>query len=609
MPVRRLVIHFLPGHRLRYSVEMSSDALFDMSAALRQQDPKADTATAPRMALHTWLRGEIELLPVGRAQDRIQALCSIRPSDLQILANGRDIQDRLSQLRQELSQPILAEFNRKGQIDSVRFDPHCDTTAQGFARSLLAYLQLSVPNAAAEPAWEAKEAEPNGVFLAAYTRQAQTEGEVTLRKTKRAAGTPETARPSRGLQAAKTVTPAGALTITFDTSSGLTKSVCGEEYFATSLGAVPVAQSRNTISLVLQGQSTVEPAQLTSLQHLAEERIRQTRGLSLAQDPEMTPQQEAQIQRANLGTRTWADIQKQLARLDRSASASKDAQALLPRLKASIYLHPNVCDALQMLLLSAPPGGIKMGLTVETLRAAGHERAQRTLLAVLRARQHEVRVMALLLPALGQLEAPIPEVEAALLKLSSGKAPSLVTSTACLALGAVTQTLSQSAPERAHRITQTLLERLQQTRSTEEKQTLLLALANAAQPDTLPELLQQTQDASPQVRGVALLALGRLPGEEADRKLCRALATEADARVRLATVMATEGRLGSATVRQGMLEALQGDKDIQVRLTALNVLWNGARQQPEVCASVQNAAQHDSSEEIRKAARSLLAQQ
>jgi hypothetical protein len=608
-----LTLHPDRGYRLLYSFAMNSQALFDMSAALRQQDPNADTSHAPKMILLTALKGTVELVPLGSlsqhgTDDRIQVLCTLRPAELRLEQNGVEVTEPLAQLRQQLAEPILVEYTHRGQIASVRFNSDCDTTAQGFARTLLAYLQVTLPNDFTQPTWQAREAEPNGIFMTRYTRQTATPDVLTVNKIKCGPASTAPQATAGQLQATQTVTPGGTLTLTLDARRGLIRTVYGAESFATVLGTAPVARSRNTISLALLSRLPLSSATNRSLLSVARQRRQQSGGRTLAQSPEITPQQEARIQRANLGDATVEQVLAQLAALDGSTTPEKQANALLPRLKACIYLYPEILFTLRAQLQSAPADKIRMALIAEALRAAGTPAAQRLLIAVLDARHREVRAAGLLIPTLAQLQAPIPQVEAVLAEMAFGKGGDpLITSTACLALGVLAHTLSTQAPERANHLTQVLQYRLLQTRSNEQKRTLLLALANAAQPSTLPTLLHQAHDHSPEVRGSALLALGRLPGEQAERPICAALTTEPDANVRLAAAMAAKGKLSSAAVRQGLLQVLQRDHNTQVRIKALYTLWNGARSRPEVEAGVQQAAKQDASEDVRQAALTLLA--
>jgi len=597
-----------PHSRLVYAVDMSSQAVLDMRAALRQQDPSADISKAPMMTLTTELRGDIEMVPVDNVGPITRVLCTIHPEQLRLQANGAEVAQTIPQLMRQLRQPVLVEYTRQGQISRVHFDCNWDTTSQGFARALLGYLQVTLPDRANQTIWRAREAETNGRFVTEYSRQARTQGMLTLRKAKTAAVTIQTAPSAHQLQGAKTITPTGELILILDAGRGILQSVRGEERFDTTLGTVLVARSRNAVAIALQNRMPVTIAQHDVLLRIARQQAQEAPGISLAQTPETAPQQEAQIQRANLGDATPEQILAQLADLDHSPTPDQAARQLLPRLKACIYLYPQFCRTLQAQLLSAQPDGIRMALMVEALRAAGHPAAQQTLINVAQARRTEVRALGLLIPTLAQLVNPTRQVDTWLQEVAFGKSDPFIASMACLSLGALTHTLAMSAPERSRRLILTLENHLQGCPSPRRKQTLLLALANAAQPSTLPVLLHETRDRSPEVRSGALLALGRLPGPQPERALCLALAADKDATVRLAAALASGGHLGSARVRQVLLQALRTDRDIRIRIKALSTLWGGARSRPEVVTGVQAAASQDASEDVRQAARTLLAQ-
>ena len=128
----------------------------------------------------------------------------------------------------------------------------------------------------------------------------------------------QTAPSAHRLQGSRTVTPAGALTLLLDADRGLLQSIRGEERFDTSLGAARVARSRNTVAIALRKRLPVTGDQHEALLRIARRQARQAPGLSLAQTPDTGPQQEARIQRANLGDATQEQILAQLSDLDRS---------------------------------------------------------------------------------------------------------------------------------------------------------------------------------------------------------------------------------------------------------------------------------------------------
>src|SRR5262249_27244060 len=155
-------------------------------------------------------------------------------------------------------------------------------TSQGFARTLLGYLQVTPPDKANQTIWRTREAEPNGRFVIEYSRQARTQGTLTLRKAKTAAVTTQTASVAHQLRRAKTITPSGALTLVLDADRGILQSIRGEERFDTTLGAAPVAQSRNTVTIALQRRMPVTIAQHDVLLQIARQQARQAPGISLA---------------------------------------------------------------------------------------------------------------------------------------------------------------------------------------------------------------------------------------------------------------------------------------------------------------------------------------
>src|SRR6185295_16852692 len=174
-----------------------------------------------------------------------------------------------------------------------------------------------------------------------------------------------------------------------------------------------------------------------------------------------------------------------------------------------------------------------------------------------------------------------------------------------LALGVTAARLAGDSAEDARSIVDELLCRLAQTSDPEQRCLVLRALGNTADPRALPALRGQLLDAWPRVRGAAVEALHAFSEPIVDALIVQVLASDPDASVRRAAVLASSLR-PLAPLLGGLGQALGSDREVSVRLAIVHLLGQHL-DSPEAAALLDRAARRDATEDVRAEARRLLA--
>src|SRR5262249_5019458 len=143
--------------------------------------------------------------------------------------------------------------------------------------------------------------------------------------------------------------------------------------------------------------------------------------------------------------------------------------------------------------------------------------------------------------------------------------------------------------------------------STDTTRLLLLALGNAGSARAYSTIARFTADSSPAVRAAAATALRWIDSDQAGSQLIKVLTSDSEAGVRLEAATALALRKTDTTSFEAQKRALALDDDDKVRSALLRNLWKSRVIFPEARRLVETAATSDSSEDVRKTAKELLA--
>jgi hypothetical protein len=367
-----------------------------------------------------------------------------------------------------------------------------------------------------------------------------------------------------------------------------------------------VAHAVSALRLVRTALVSLPRAQLAVAQARADALRASAAAVALYQ-PRSPAEVETNIERNELGADTLAEIE---ARLTAVQAAGADADrsetdALYLKLKALIYLHPDTAAALGASLVSDNAATPRFRLVAGALGAVGSPEAQTALAAAIRARPTDWPTLSAVTPELCTLPSPTEDAEGAVRSLIPS-ADSNTAAMAWLCLGGMARGLAQSAPPRSAAIVAELTQGLEASPDENAKALLLQAIGNANAAAAMPAVSPYASSASPVLRAAAMDAMRGIPLPAVDGALRQALAGDGDAKVRREAAFALGFRPPDPADFAAEKTALAADQDAQVRAALVGDLAKLTGPFPEARALIQSAADNDPSEDVRKAAASLL---
>jgi hypothetical protein len=201
----------------------------------------------------------------------------------------------------------------------------------------------------------------------------------------------------------------------------------------------------------------------------------------------------------------------------------------------------------------------------QALGAVGHNQAQASLAAAIKARLNVEPVAQCLIAILAQVKVPSELAEGTLRELAFGSAAEPITGSAQLALGAMARQLKEASPERAARIVAKVLQELNTACSENRTCHLLLVLGNSGAEEALSAIRPRLDDKALSVRVAAVSALRFIAADEAETILIQKLTADPESEVRGAAIAAFRYRPMTNTAFQSICEVLRSDKSDRMR--------------------------------------------
>jgi HEAT repeat protein len=617
-PAFRLSYRLSPGDRLIYAIRYQSSSQTDFRNLFQPNSvPQGEASEAPVLQAQSYralLNGELAVEVLKR--DAAGLLCAVRVMDPSVELN---VDDRESPARAEtvalsLARDIFAEMSPRGRIVRVLVASDLDTLARGFIFSVLSKIQFVLPEGrgVARGTWQAEEDDPNGRYLARYVREEPNgvaEGPslppnlLAFRKT-RTGYLPQSPGNEALLPRLPTVIhPGGGLRILFDTKGGFVDTIEGSETERVTVSGREVALVESRIALRCIKKEAVPAPELRAAaeRYMSQSSVSEFVPLSMALSEK---ESEQDIQRTALGQATLDTLTADLARAE--ADGLKSDTSLYLKFKALVYLHPEVSPALGKLLSSASPGSLTGDILGGALAAVGNPSAQAVLAQIILARRSEPEFVLDLIQDLARVRFPTEAAERAFRELASGTTDRRVYEAALFGLGTMSRNLKETSPERAAGIADWLASLVRPAMAPQNLDTVLKALGNSGSGKALPVLREFSRDPSSSLRAAAVTGLRFVGPGEADDILAETLASDADASVRAAALLALSFRPPTARTLQAEVQAVLKDSSESVRLAALENLGRIAGGSSQILAVIKRVADADPSESVRKSAAAML---
>ncbi len=606
-----------------YHFEYSSIATADLRLLFHSDNSKAGQRSGEQLpapiSVASVLRGELVVTIVGSHPGRAEVLYVLRNAFVQLVINGQEQVAQQNDVAKDLSRGVLVELTPEGRIIDFYTTGNGANLSKDFTRTLLAAVQFVVPAPTHRDAhsWTVREEDRNGPYIARYTvlsnsTTSQAGGletnKIAIRKTKiryLPAVTQKTVPgPENKAESQRALTSKGSFEGQFDPTQRRLVSLQGTETQETAIHGKRVAHSEVTLRLTLTSTTELLPSEMRDIRRTLSTLKKDSSRLALFA-PHSAEEIKSNIQRSELGTATLEGLLTQLAAADAKKEKSEETSLYL-KFKALVYVHPDSSVRLGEIMSGAPASSLTFRILAGALGAAEHPEAQAALARAIEARPDDWPALSSLISALCAVRRPTPEAQNTMRQLANSSADSNISSAALLGLGNMARSLAHTDQKRSAEIVDELIQRLANSQTENAKRMLAQALGNAASPRIMPVISRLATDTSPAVRAAALDSLRAVPLPEADKLLIQALASDTDVRVRLEAAFALGFRSASAASFEAQSSALLGEKDEKVRAALLNNLAKMHQEFPAVRQFIENAAENDPSEYVRKIAREVL---
>jgi hypothetical protein len=593
---------FRPGEQLVFRLEYGSVSAANLTGLTAGGEPAKDRQEAQTALLN--LQTDLHATVLEANDDGAWVAFALANPEIEMAVNGQLALEQMDALKEDLGKEWIARVDARGRIRSLHLDSRVQSTSHTLVRALLAATQVVFPDDPAATAWETHEDDPHGDYRASYQAEPAAEAEPDLAvfsKRRTAYQVRKRPRSLRRLDVEQVARPEGALTIRFSRRGGHVQSVAGTEATAILVDGRLVARTETTLNLTFQSRETVSAAEQDRLRGRFAD-LKSGTAIALSTEPPGDAR-EAALQRSELGDATADSLLAELARLDTGTDAKPGESRLYLKLKALVYLQPEVCPRLARELSTARVDGAKMRHLADALSSVGHAAAQDALQQTLRARRADAAALAVLVPALAMVETPTLASEVVLREVAAQHLDPQVRASAELGLGTMAHQLAES--ERARGIVRDMAVRLDAATTAEARRHYLLVLGNAGAGESLERIARHLRAEEPQVRAAAAAALRWQPSARADELLGKTLASDAEAEVRVEAATALGFRTATAATFAVQKAVFANDKVVSVRLAVLHNLAKAMKTFPEARTVLTQAA-NDASAEVREEAAELL---
>lgn len=607
-----------PGLRLLYELQYDTSSETDFRSLLQEgEDPSVrQDRSAPLAAQRTAtaLRGRLAVTVIEAGSDRILWALRIEGPSVRVEINGRDQPAQAASVAAALARDWFASTDRRGRVSGALVAPDEGRLAAQFVSALLSQLQFVLPKGLkpGKRTWKTEEEGPNGTYAARYARSKTFDGSRppaprtglrAFRKTKKEHILEEAGVRALLPRLPTTISPEGGLDVLFDIRRGYVEAMRGFGTERISVSGREIARVESSLSLRRLRTDSAPAADLKRMKRSLESLAAVADFASLA--IVITEEEsELAVQRAALGRET---IDSLLDEMDRAEAEGRTRDTdLYLKFKALVYLHPEVSPALAAVLADSPALSPAWNVVAGALGTVGHAEAQDALADLIRTRRGEPEIVSRLVQTLAMVRFPTEQAERVLAELADDPGDGLVRSAALFGLGSMSRRIREMDPERAGRIADGLLVRIQPSLPEGELEVILKALGNSGSDKALPAFREYSRHQTSSLRAAAAIGLRFVEAAGAERLLIDMLRSDPEDTVRATALLAFSFRRPSRAALKAHVRAAAKDKSESVRIAALRNLGNMTSEFPEALDAVRRAAEKDPSEAVRKSAAALL---
>jgi HEAT repeat protein len=598
-------LYSLPEEKLLYRFRYRSLANYDFSKVFASMEKdKAVFMPGASGSIFTTISGEISYLPIEFAENHTILFCELKIQYLHLSLNDRESKSDTEWIKSDLEKPFFLIIDKQGKFLSLEVERDVSELSDSYLRALLSMFQFVLPEKGKMPNWETSEYDPTGLYVANYkTIKSAVKNTISFSKHKVKYLKEEIDEDETTLS--PTVIPKGETIFVLDLKKGNIISLKGEEDGTIHIGGKKVGDFKNGVILELEKEKVFGKKGISEIANLYHSRSSQREKFSLYKPPSRE-ESERVIYRKILGEATLESLLEELKVREEKGG---DIIPVYLKLKALIYLKPEICDELKGILNSEDLSISSKKVIVDALASVGNTEAQRLILSLLRSHQNDTTLLIPLLYSLFDIKKPIPETIETLREFAFNCSKMELNAPARLILGVMANRLKDSSPDTSAEIVDELSKHLLSASSEEEISQLLLALGNAGSERALPLLIDFSRHQSGEIRSCALRAMRFIKSEKAEEVLLKALISDKEESVRRESAIALSYRKTTPRSFEVQRRVLLECEDVSLRLQLLSNLWESRDIFPSVKGLVERLAKWDRQEEIREAARRLLSKE
>ncbi|MCE7979759.1 MAG: hypothetical protein DYG89_01090 [Caldilinea sp. CFX5] len=535
------------ARQLRYQVGYTYSYQWELTVLT--QSKSKDSQGIREDGNMTRINGQVDLQVLAQDADGIYQF-SLAVRNPTLVASDQDEQATTvndPEFVSALNTPLLFKQASTGEIREVRYPQGAPMSAVEMQKGIVNALQMTLR---AEATYTVEEEGGQGRYRSHYTA---TEGVNNVQISKRISANDFSEMVSAG-DAGGAIRLENQVDMVLDTQQGTPQSIhvieeisVGDQVDmlpATAIMTSTIAVETNVISdgwlrlsQVQKTESNIAAAAITYVQGS----LRAILSNTIPAESEIdlnTVQIDSELQKLTQDPTNPTSIQRiaELIRQDQSQETLKAVQMSLTGTSDEQILSGYVGVLSMAATMEAQDVLIDNILTVDQINEALKTKA---------------------LTELADLKHASPRLVDTITKLSQN-AKDALSSVALLTLGGLANSLQQTDPSTANRITVDLVARLEQTQVPAEREVLLLALGNAGATSTQSTVERYLSDSNPTIRGAAVLALRKLPVDTATSQLTASLTLDPSSYVQKMAATALAQRMLNPALRTDEIEqALQ----------------------------------------------------
>lgn len=591
---------------LVYAVSLRASGTAGVAGLLGQRAVGGQaTDSSPRGGYLT-VRGELRLSRYQAGDSGETWLASIRLRAPAPILGGIFARESNERLATEVESPLLVSVASDGQIRELRFGRRGSASAELVVRNLLAQWQITRSEACLSGRrrmdWTGSEARPSGWYRVQYqsTPSERTPGLFLTRRALQYLGSqtqPTEVRESPQLD----VRLQGDTRLEVECPSWLILSSRGSTSMESLWAGQTVASSTTDVSIVLQQRQAVS-SDSSRVQDSIVTVLREHGSRVRLLEPLTRASRDSTLARNRLGGTSPESLFASLREIKVGSGHSAEAGAVYLKLRGYLFLSPDGAIELLRQLDSLPSGSAPFNVAVTALAAVGTPSAQHAL-SVLVGRLPGGEALGTVLAVILTVASPESELVDAVKSRASDTEPNVWQ--ARTVLGSFARRVAATRPVQSARIVDSLVAGAERDTSVRGRLLWLQALGNTGHRNSLGVALQAIRAPDATLRAAAARALRFVDDTAALSALLTALADPEPA-VRLEAARSLRLRQPSTEVARDALAAYRRESAEANRIALLELVWAGRSVLPDAAGAVREAANHDPSEGVRRAALALV---